>query len=307
MVILIIVAALLIVAALIGRFFVNYALTFHTLDLNFTFEENSDAYKNSQINKEHTDQWLNSAKPERWNQTSFDGLNLIADFYPADSHKYVILVHGYTSGKEAMLVFGSYFKDWGYNVLAPDNRAHGESEGKWIGMGWLDSKDHLGWINKIVEKDPEAQITMLGVSMGGATVMMTSGLELPDNVKCLIEDCGYSCVWEEFCGQLKETFHLPPFPVLHISNIASKIIAGYSLKEASSLSRLKKAKLPMLFIHGQEDVFVPYSMLDENIAAYNGPEKVVLRMPEAIHGASLTFNTKLYLETVKTFVDKYIF
>lgn len=301
----------------IGPFFVQYAIERHEFDGEFFPQSEKDPSKMTEEEflaycrqikvKKHTEEWIDSQNPEQWSQISYDGLTLNANFFAnGDSHKYVIIVHGWTSKKEHMYDYGAYFHDWGYNVLAPDNRAHGSSEGLYIGMGWLDSQDHLGWINKIIERDPEAQITMLGVSMGGATVMMTSGLDLPENVKCLIEDCGYSSVWEEFCSQIGPQFHLPVWPIMDLSEEAAKRMIGYSLKEASSLERLKDAKVPMLFIHGTADTFVPYSMLDKNVAAYGGPYYDVLRVEGASHAESLTKDPELYTTTVKNFVEKFI-
>lgn len=253
-----------------------------------------------------TDAWLADAPMEKWDITTNDGLKLIGNFYPEDSHKYVILIHGYTSNKNDMFVFCPAFAEWGYNILIPDNRAHGESEGKYIGMGWLDADDYLIWLDKIIKYDPQAQITILGVSMGGATVMMLSGLDLPSNVKCLIEDCGYTSVWDEFALKLKEWFRLPTFPFLNFASFASKQMTGYSFKEASSVERIKNAELPMLFIHGTEDSFVNYFMLDDNIEAYGGPEYDVLRVEGAGHGVSILYEPTLYLDKVKEFTDRYI-
>lgn len=307
MTILIIVLAIIVISAAIGLFFVNYALKRQTFRFEFPPATDSVMLKNIDIIKDHKDKWLEKQNPERWTRTTEDGLKLVANYYPnGESHKYAVVIHGYTSCKEDMLTYGSYFYDWGFNVLTPDNRAHGESEGKWMGMGWPDSKDILNWVKEIVKRDPDSQITMLGVSMGGATVMMTSGLDLPENVKCLVEDCGYSSVWDQFSFNLKNMFHLPPFPVLHISDLTAKLICKYGLKEASSLSRLKNAKVPMLFIHGTSDTFVPYCLLDKNVQAYAGPYKEVLRLEGAEHGEAIRKDLNLYLKTVENFVGKFI-
>ncbi|MEC2597045.1 alpha/beta hydrolase, partial [Bacillus cereus] len=95
-----------------------------------------------------------------------------------------------------------------------------------VGMGWHDRKDVLIWIQQILKKDPNAEIALFGVSMGGATVMMTSGEDLPSNVKVIIEDCGYSTVIDEFTYQLKDLFHLPKFPVMNAANTVTKLRAG---------------------------------------------------------------------------------
>jgi fermentation-respiration switch protein FrsA (DUF1100 family) len=151
----------------------------------------------------------------------------------------------------------------GYNVLLPDLRAHGESEGDFVGMGWLDRKDLLVWIDSIKGRRPDADIVMHGISMGGAAVMMASGEDLPRNVKAIIEDSGYTSVWDILEYQLGKRFKLPAFPILHGANIWSAGKWGYDWKDASAVNQVKKSKTPILFIHGGEDDVVPATMAYE--------------------------------------------
>ena len=173
-------------------------------------------------------------------------------------------------------------------------------------MGWLERKDIVDWVGTLVEQDPEAEIVLFGVSMGGATVMMTAGEELPANVKCVIEDCGYSSVWDEFAGQLDELFGLPTFPVLDVASLVTQFRAGFGFKEASSVEQLKKTSLPVLFIHGEEDTFVPYSMLDLVYEACASPEKERLSVPGAGHGEASWEDPELYWSTVERFLAAHV-
>ena len=146
---------------------------------------------------------------------------------------------------------------------------------------------------------------LFGVSMGAATTMMTTGENLPDNVKLAIADCGYSSVWDEFSYQLKELFGLPEFPVLYAANSSCKRHCGYSFKEASSVKQLEKSKTPTLFIHGSDDKFVPFEMLD---VVYNAAscEKEKLVVEGAEHCMSVSVDPDLYWNTVDSFIDKYL-
>ncbi len=119
----------------------------------------------------------------------------------------------------------------GYHVLFPDNRGHGKSEGKYVGMGWHDRFDILNWIAWLNEQFPGCSIILYGLSMGGAAVMMTAGEKLPDNVKLIIEDCGYSSVKEEMAHEAKYLFHLPYFPMVSAASLICKIRAGYTFKK----------------------------------------------------------------------------
>ena len=226
--------------------------------------------------------------------------------FPREGHRYAILFHGYTGASWQMAPYGKMFYDMGYSVLTPDARAHGKSEGDYIGMGWLERADVLSWINSVTGTDPEAEIVLLGVSMGGATVMMAAGEDLPDNVKCIVEDCGYSSVWDEFRLQLKNVFGLPAFPLLNAASFVCQIRAGYSFQEASCVSQLEKATVPMLFIHGDADTFVPFSMLDVVYEACASAEKEKLVVHDEAHGAAADTDPELYWSTVTAFAEKYI-
>lgn len=223
----------------------------------------------------------------------------------SSSHKWAIVVHGYNGRASEMTKYIRNFYERGYNVIAPDLRGHGNSEGDYVGMGWHDRKDVLLWIQQILKKDPNAEIALYGISMGGATVMMTSGEDLPSNVKVIIEDCGYSTVIDEFTYQLKDLFHLPKFPVMNAANTVTKLRAGYDLEEASAVKQVERSKTPMLFIHGNADTCVPFEMLDQ---VYNAAkvEKEKLIVPGAGHGEAEKVDSNKYWNTVWKFVEKYI-
>lgn len=141
--------------------------------------------------------------------------------------------------------------------------------------------------------------------MGAATVMMATGENVPSNVKIAIEDCGYTSVWDEFKIQLKSLFGLPSFPVLNAASIISNIKAGYTLKEGSSIEQIKKSKIPILFIHGSEDKFVPFNMLDE---LYNAAtcQKDKLVVEGAAHAESDSVNPELYWNKIDEFIENYV-
>lgn len=239
--------------------------------------------------------------------TSEDGLALKARYFPQNSsHRYAIVCHGYGGNGAQMFGYAKQFYNMGCSVLVPDARAHGESEGAYYGMGWLERKDVLGWADRLIAVDPEAEIVLFGVSMGGATVMMTAGEELPEQVKCIVEDCGYTSVWDEFSLQLKNLFGAPDFPLMYTTDLICRLRAGYGFREASAVEQLKKADVPMLFIHGEEDTFVPYSMLDPVYEACASTEKEKLTVSGATHGVAASTDPDLYWSTVETFINKHL-
>lgn len=269
-------------------------------------EENSSVIIDNYVAiTERMECWLANTEIEDQSILSHDGLRLAGELYwtDRDSHLWLLGIHGYTSKKEDYRNLASVFAERGYNILLPDMRAHGESEGKYIGMGWLDRKDVLGWIDRIIELDPEAQIILHGTSMGGAAVMMTAGEQLPGNVKGIIEDCGYTSVWDIFADELDYLFGLPPFPVLHSASAVSRLLAGYSFGEASAVEQLERAAVPMLFIHGGNDNFVRTDMVYEVYEACTAAKEILV-VEGAGHGEAYAMNPELYFDTVFGFIEK---
>ncbi len=253
-------------------------------------------------------QWQESSPKKEMGIKSFDGLKLHAVFYMQEqkSNKWAICVHGYTGDPESMANYGRNYYEAGYNVVLPDNRAHGKSEGRYIGMGYLDKQDILLWIKEVIKLDSTASIVLHGESMGAATIMMLTGLSLPSNVKCAVTDCGYTSVWDEFVHVRTHGLKMNIYPILPIASLFCKMRIGYFLKEASSIKQLKKSSTPTLFLHGGSDNFVPSSMLIPNYTACAAKEKDWYMFPDAAHCQSQFVNPALYWIKVWGFVNKYI-
>ena len=139
---------------------------------------------------------------------------------PSPTSKTAVIVHGYTDNAIRMMMIGyMYNHDLGYNILLPDLRFSGLSDGEAFQMGWLDRKDVMQWMNVANEiYGDSTQMVVHGISMGGATTMMVSGESQADYVKCFVDDCGYTSVWDQFSKELKEDFGLPAFPILYTSS-----------------------------------------------------------------------------------------
>lgn len=251
-------------------------------------------------------EWLEDVNIRDVSVISDDNLKLAGIEYIVDeaSTKWAIVLHGYHSDCTSMSSYAEVYCSRGYNVLTPDLRAHGASEGSYIGMGWLDRLDMLRWIDHVNENYPHSTIVLHGVSMGAATVMMTSGEELPDNVVAMIEDCGYTSVYDIFEYQLDEQFGLPPFPIMQISSFFNSLLVGYDYNEASCVKQLEKCKTPMLFIHGEKDTFVPYDMLF-NVYNACSSEKALCVIENAPHAMSALIDPDNYWLHVFQFIGKY--
>lgn len=250
-------------------------------------------------------QWFREAR-NSWSLTAEDNTLRTGSYFANQGHGYAIVCHGYGADSSQMAGYCRMFYDLGLSVLAPDAMAHGSSGGDYIGMGWLERKDLLGWINRIIDRDPQAEILLFGISMGGATVMMTAGEELPHQVKCVVEDCGYTSVMDEFSVQIDQLIGLPSFPLLYTADLVCRLRAGYWFGSASAVEQLKKAEVPMLFIHGERDTFVPYWMLDQVYEACASPVKEKLSIPGASHGAAAAVDPVKYWNTIEEFVGRFI-
>lgn len=295
----------------IGNFFYNLALNPHA---SKDFLNDSDNLQPSELISDDSrekyyaldDAFEAAHKPQEMTIQSKDGLSLKALTYEQtkETHKWVLNVHFYLGDNTRMIPWTRNFYDAGFHVLSPNLRGHGNSEGDYIGMGWDDRLDLLQWIDAIIQKDPQAEILLFGLSMGASAVMMTSGEKLPPQVKALIADCGYANVDDLFTYQLKELFHLPAFPIMNAANTVTKIRAGYSLDEVDAVKQLKKNHLPILFIQGDADTFVPFSMLDSLYKATRG-EKEKYIVAHAGHAESESMNPPAYWQSIWAFCKPY--
>lgn len=243
-------------------------------------------------------------------QMSFDGLKLHATYFPPIKNdenikKVVICFHGYTGeGLSNHIAISQYFLNNGYGILLPDARAHGSSEGEYIGFGCLDRKDAMVWINWVIrECGEDVQIMLHGTSMGGATVLMTSGLELPSQVKGIVSDCGFTSPKEVFTHVLNDMYHLPAFPAIQGADILNKRLAGYGMDECNAKNEVKKAKVPILFIHGSNDTFVPCTMCHEIYENCQSPKKKLI-VEGAAHAESYYKAMDLYENALTEFAQE---
>lgn len=238
---------------------------------------------------------------------SYDNLKLHATWFPhRNSKKIVICFHGYTSqGLSDYIGLSDYYMRHGYSMLLIDERAHGQSEGTYIGFGCLDRKDALKWIDWVIKTCGEdSKILLHGTSMGAATVLMTSGLNLPRQVRGIISDCGFTSAKAVFTHVLRSMYHLPAFPMIQIADTINRHKAGYGLDECNAAREVRRATIPILFIHGSADTFVPCQMC-ETIYKNCAAPKQKLIVEGAAHAESYYKDTKAYEKALDEFIGKY--
>ena len=254
--------------------------------------------------------WVEAQRFERLTIPSRDGLKLSGYYLPAanPTDKLVILTHGYLGEALQMGLFGQYYhNDLGYNIFMPDARGHGLSEGNYYGFGWPDRLDIIDWTNYLVSNlGTSTKVVYHGLSMGAATVLMTSGEEeLPRQVKAIIADSPYESVYQLFKYQLKRMFYLPAFPLLDSASLLMKIKTGYSFKKASALKEVEKTNVPILYIHGESDTFVPTEMA-EKLYQQTSSDAELLLIPNVNHGEAFALAEDQYKLKIKHFLGRYI-
>lgn len=243
---------------------------------------------------------LYAQNPEDVSITSFDGLTLRGWYLPAKepTNKYMVCVHGYRC--YGPYEFGGHIEflmSLGCNLLFPDDRACGRSDGKYMGFGNLDSLDCIKWCNYLIERFGEdIEISLHGVSMGAATILAAAGSpDAPKQIKGVCADCGFSSGLDEVHAQVREQFHLPAFPFVPVANWELKRIVGFDLKERGAKDMIPNFKGRLLIIHGGNDTFVPTAMAQVIYDAAQC-EKDLLIVPGAAHALAYLFDPKAYEE-----------
>jgi len=245
--------------------------------------------------------WWDKYKFEELTAISEDGLKLKAHYLNQGGKATALLVHGYGSNYKEMQNYAKLFAEMRCNILAVENRGHGKSEG-FIGMGWLDKEDVLTWVNLLVEKDALQKILLFGLSMGASAVCMATGLNLPKNVVGTISDCGFNNVYDQIDFVFNPKHQ--KFKKVLLNEFAKYMKRAYNfdLHLADCGIMLKKSRIPIMFIHGNQDNYVP----KENVykLANNLPEyrKNLYLVEDAGHAKSIVVNYRKYENRVREFL-----
>ena len=220
-------------------------------------------------------------------------------------HRFAICVHGYSDSAESLGLYARVYHDvYGMNVLLPDLRGHGLSEGDYVGYGYHDRLDIMLWIDWILRLDPEAVIIMHGISMGAATVLQVTGGNVPSQVKACVADASYTSALDEFRHVYRMRDDQAPVPmeaIMQTVRVIALARAGYDLAKASPLRAVKKSTTPTLFIHGDADTFIPCDMMTKLFEAANCAKERLL-----IHGAEHVQSVNTDPETYWKKVDSFL-
>ena len=254
------------------------------------------------------DRFLKEHNAKEHYLNTFDGLKLHAMWIPAKRPKGTILfVHGYRSNK--LLDFSlayEFYHNMGMNILTPDQRAIGKSEGKYITFGVKECKDVMAWIEYHNRTFGELPLVLSGLSMGATTVLNLADADLPQNVKAIIADSGFTSANEIISSVFQRVTHLPAVPCIWITDLFARLIAGFSLYEKDTRMALKNSKLPVLMVHGVDDGYVPHEMTKQGYDACTGAKEILL-VDGADHGLSFLVDKDRYVQMITALLKKYVF
>ncbi len=244
-------------------------------------------------------------KPHEWVYTvSFDGLTLAARYFDNKSDKTVILFHGYRSSaaRDFSCAIEMYTR-FGFNILLCDQRSHGRSEGRLITFGVKEKYDVITWTEFVASHYGTEKILLGGMSMGATTVLLACGLSLPKSVKAVVADCGFTSPIAIIKRVAKKSMKINAAPFLPFLNLYCRLFGQFSIHGSDTAEVLKKSDMPIIFIHGKDDGFVPCEMSKEAYSANPKGRKLVL-VESADHGLSYLINKELVENELKSFISK---
>ena len=308
-------AVILIIAITLAVIFSIFRKSFTRLppEKNAAFTADSNELVSKSLSSENAKRiaegiaWVHSRDCEHIYITSFDGLKLHAKLLknPIPSGRIMLLAHGYHSFPEYdfSCAFRLYY-NLGYDMLLIDQRTHGESEGKYITFGVRERYDILKWCEYLDGRfGKDRRIVLGGISMGCTAVLLAAGLpSLPDSVIGIVADCGFTSPYYEFAHVMKHSMHIPVFPFLDIASAISKSVMGFGFRDCTTVDAVKKTHLPILFIHGEDDTFVPPENTIINYDACISRKELIL-VPDAGHGLSFLVDERLCTEKLIDFLD----
>jgi len=270
--------------------------------------EEPEKNRKIRLKRESDLEWLKSQDMENYYITSEDGLKLHASLLKADkpSDKYVLAIHGYRCyGLKEFDSISRFYHEQGVNVFMIDHRASGQSEGTYITYGAKESRDCILWLGFMIKTfGQDIKILLHGCSMGSATTMLLLGMNLPDNVKFAVTDCGYaslkSQLYHNFCQ-----YKMPAGLCYFLYKFFAKIHGDFDADSITPVLSLESCKIPVIFVHGMEDGFVPFNMVYAVYDACPNENKKLIKVQEAEHVQSFQYSQE-YKDSIIEYIKKFM-
>ena len=287
---------ILIVLILAGGFYLATRLVLprrHSVEVTRRIE-----VENGNLNEVEYEAWV---KREMVIQSP-EGYPLFGIYFPIpDSKRTVIMVHGFTYGLYGSVKYMPMFRRRGFNILLIDLRHHGRSGGPNITFGFKEKQDIKAWTTwSLAQLGPGGMVGTLGESLGAAVILQHAAID--PRPAFVIADCPYSNLEDLVAYHLKTRYHLPRFPLLYVGEFWCRLLSGMTFENASPLPVMAKIESPVLFIHGEDDDYVPASMSRELFEAKTTGIRQLYLAPDAGHAQAFTSNPKDYERCVNGFL-----
>ena len=237
---------------------------------------------------------------------SHDGLRLVGHWLEVENPKRVIVaMHGWRgSWARDFGLISEFWREQGCSVLFAEQRGQGESGGKHIGFGLLERHDCLRWVRWVCENQPGLPVYLAGVSMGATTVLMAGGMELPETVRGILADCGYTSAHDIWKHVAEHNLHLRYSLYAAAANDLCRRRIDLDARDYSTLDAMAECEVPVLFVHGTDDSFVPISMTFENYKACAAPKRLLV-VPGAEHAMSYLTDRPAYEKAMLEFWEAF--
>ncbi len=238
---------------------------------------------------------------------SRDGVKLVGHFIPAEQpERILIAMHGWRSSwTRDFGMIADFWKKNHCSVLFAEQRGQNNSGGECMGFGLTERFDCLEWIRWVTERcGDRLPIYLCGVSMGATTVLMAAGLSLPQNVHGIMADCAFTspdAIWRHVANK---NLHLIYDLHRGFADALCREKLRVGLTDYSTIDALRTATVPVLFIHGTDDHFVPVRMTYENYKACAAPKRLLI-VPGADHGMSYFMNRDEYEKRAREFWQEF--
>lgn len=264
--------------------------------------------ENKSKEEDKVKEWLKGVTREKVTMVADDKHILVARKIVTDKEndQWAVILHGYNGSMADIYDIAMHYTEEGYNILMPDLRASGESEGSFIGMGWLDRMDVINWIDVILEENPSAKVVIHGVDMGADTALMLSGEPIKTSIKAIVAEGAYTSAWEVVKAEYEVRYEgKPVFPFLNMINPVMKVWAGYTLKEADATKQVAKTSVPILLIYGSKDTYTTESMADALNGAIASPHEL-LKITSGTHEDCRYAEPDNYYNRTFEFINTYV-
>ncbi|GIQ67755.1 alpha/beta hydrolase [Xylanibacillus composti] len=284
-------------SAVIGYYFSNLIIHIRTIPYEQTLQKEAEA------GRVDPDNFERMPKQKVWIDSPF-GYSLHAYWIPSacqDSKKVMIFVHGVTHSLIGSVKYLPIFQKRGYHAFIYDHRRHGRSGGTTTTFGYMEKHDLkacVDWVQNQLGAD--AFIGIHGESMGAATALQHAAID--GRAAFYIADCPYSDLTDQLAHRLKEDYRLPKLPLLHLANAFTRLRAKFWFSDVSPIRDIAHIHTPVLFVHGEEDRYVPTHMSLEMYEIKPGMKQLYL-VPEAAHAQAITVDPAAYEATVAKFLD----